>query len=79
VWLERDEDETKKLENKGRRGGKGSEKERQQENDEENTAKDGGKLYVNVRLVDFGARRNGRCWFHTVTRACPCFCSSQLA
>ncbi|KAM6490657.1 hypothetical protein JOM56_014000 [Amanita muscaria] len=58
VSLERDEDEKKKSGNRNKTGGKGKEKQQEQD-DEENTAKGGGKRYVNVRLVDFGARSKG--------------------
>ena len=54
VGLGPDEDETKKSKKHG--AGKGKAKEQSQE---ENPAKTGAKRYINIRLVDFGARSGG--------------------
>ena len=60
VGLGPDEDENKKSEKHGTDKGKGKAKEqRQGQGSEENPAKTGAKRYINIRLVDFGARSGG--------------------
>lgn len=54
VALEHDEDEKKSKKSKNNKG-----KAKQQSDLEENPAKTGGKRYINIRLVDFGARSRG--------------------
>ena len=58
VGLGPDEDENRKSKKHGTDKGKAKEP-KQGQDSEENSAKTGGKRYINIRLVDFGARGGG--------------------